>query len=173
MPFTPFHFGPASVVKAIAPGYFSLSAFVLVQVAIDVESLYNMINGRWPIHSYFHSYLGSTAVALLVTVFCAVIGSYLLATWNRFHGRDENSRLNFGNKISWTSAASGSFVGAYSHVFLDSITHSDIQPLWPFSSANHLHQLVSLPVLHIICALLGLIGFTWLLHLVLIGKFKA
>ena len=173
MPFTPFHFGPASLVKAVVPGYFSISAFMLVQVVIDIESLYNMIHDRYPVHSYLHSYVGSTIVALLVMVSCALFVSLVLANWNKYHGRSPDSRLNVGSTITWKSAAFGAFIGAYSHVALDSIMHSDIHPYWPFSDLNHLYLVVSVPVLHLVCFVFGAVGFTWLLHLLLIGRYRA
>jgi hypothetical protein len=48
MPVTPFHFGPGAVLKVVGGDWFSFGAFALVQVAIDVESGFNMLTGRYP-----------------------------------------------------------------------------------------------------------------------------
>ena len=43
------------------------------------------------------------------------------------------------------------FIGAYSHVAIDSIVHSDMEPLFPLSEANQLLNLVSVEMLHKLC----------------------
>ena len=60
--------------------------------------------------------------------------------------------------ISWPAAIAGAFVGAYSHVFLDSIMHSDMQPFAPVSQANGLLHLISVDALHVVCVLSGVLG---------------
>ncbi|MCI0354322.1 MAG: hypothetical protein L0099_04665, partial [Acidobacteria bacterium] len=64
MPFTPFHFGPGATVKAMAAQHFSLTVFAFAQVAIDLEPLYFMLRDEDPLHRFFHTYVGATAVAL-------------------------------------------------------------------------------------------------------------
>ena len=135
MPFTPLHLGFGTIIKAILPNSFSFSAFALTQIIIDVESLYNLLNRKWPVHAFLHTYY-------------------------------------FGERISLISLVIGSFFGAYSHVFLDSIIHSDIRPLAPYSDSNILYHIISVPILHMWC-ILALSGGVWLLHLILIGKYKA
>jgi membrane-bound metal-dependent hydrolase YbcI (DUF457 family) len=61
-----------------------------------------------------------------------------------------------------TSATVGAFIGTYSHVFLDSIMHSDVQPFSPFSSQNPLHHIVSWLTLHALCLVLGVVGALYL-----------
>ncbi|SFM71259.1 DUF4184 family protein [Marinobacter zhejiangensis] len=173
MPFTPFHLGPGAVVKAVLPKHFSLSAFALTQVFIDLESLYNLVYGKWPVHAFFHTYVGATLAAVLAMLVVRLLFSRLLQAWNSLHKRSEDSRLHLGNGISWLSALVGSLLGAYSHVFLDSIMHPDIRPLAPLNSANVLHHIISVPMLHLICLFSALVGFVWLLHLLFIGRYKA
>ena len=62
MPFTPFHFGPGIFVKAAMPHKFSLRIFILNQVMIDLESLFNILSGQYPVHRFLHTFLGSTLV---------------------------------------------------------------------------------------------------------------
>ena len=61
MPITPFHVGPALVVRALGPRWFSLGVFSLVQVAIDVESVVNVILGRYPIQATLHTVAAGVA----------------------------------------------------------------------------------------------------------------
>ena len=172
MPFTPLHLGFGTIIKAILPNSFNFSAFALTQIIIDVESLYNLLNRKWPVHAFLHTYVGASIVALLVILFCWLLLNPLLRFWNNLHKRKEGSRLYFGERISLISLVIGSFFGAYSHVFLDSIMHSDIRPLAPYSDSNILYHIISVPILHMWC-ILALSGGVWMLHLILIGKYKA
>src|SRR5215471_1105046 len=60
--------------------------------------------------------------------------------------------------IGLVSAVAGAFVGTYSHVFLDSIMHSDLQPLAPLSEVNGLLHVTSVGGLHLLCVLCGVLG---------------
>ncbi len=60
--------------------------------------------------------------------------------------------------ISWPAAIIGAFVGTYSHVFLDSVMHSDMRPLAPFSGANALLGATAPGSLHVACVLSGVLG---------------
>lgn len=174
MPITPFHFGPGAAIKAVAPRHFSLSTFVLTQVLIDMESLYNIVYSNWPVHAFFHTYVGVTLAAVVAMLTGRFVLDALLRALNPSIKLDsESPPVPIPCAISWRSAAGGAFIGAYSHVFLDSIMHPDIEPLSPFSSANALYHVVSVPMLHVLCFVAGLIGGIWLLHLLLIGRYRA
>lgn len=49
-------------------------------------------------------------------------------------------------------------MGTYSHVFLDSTMHSDMQPVAPISEANALLHVISVDALHLACVLSGMLG---------------
>src|SRR5262245_1529736 len=70
MPFTPFHFGPAAVMKAVAPAHFSFTVFCYSQVVTDLESGFYLFRGEYPVHRFFHTYVGATIVGLA----CALTG---------------------------------------------------------------------------------------------------
>jgi membrane-bound metal-dependent hydrolase YbcI (DUF457 family) len=50
------------------------------------------------------------------------------------------------------------FIGSFSHVFLDSIMHTDVEPFYPFSLNNYFHTLISIEALHKLCLYSGLFG---------------
>src|SRR4051794_24235661 len=68
MPFTPFHFGLGIAAKAALSLTFSLALFIALQVVIDLESLYNLAYGRFPVHRLLHTFLGATLLAILASV---------------------------------------------------------------------------------------------------------
>jgi membrane-bound metal-dependent hydrolase YbcI (DUF457 family) len=140
MPFTPYHFGPALIIKGIFRTRFCLISFALSQIIIDLESLYHLIFHNWPIHCFLHSYLGASIV-IFITIFLAKLILALLQ-----------------QSVSWRAIIFASIVGSYSHVFLDSIMHSDIRPFYPIFESNALLRIISLPLLHDICIYSGIFG---------------
>ena len=63
MPVTPFHFGPGALVSVMSKRHCSFLSFCAVNVAIDIESLRNMITHQPRIHTFFHTYLGASIAA--------------------------------------------------------------------------------------------------------------
>ena len=158
MPVTPFHFGPAAVVKAAAPKHFSFVAFGLTQVIIDTEPAFYMSLGMWPIHRFFHTYFGATVVALVVILFGRRLCEGLLRLWNWRLSDRQKAWLGVSPHISITAMTTGALFGGYSHVFLDSIMHSDMHPFAPISEGNGLIYIVSVEALHQLCVISAVLG---------------
>lgn len=153
MPITPFHFGPGALVAVASRSSVSFLAFAATNVLIDVESLYNMVMDQPRIHTFFHTYIGSTIAAALVVL------AFIPCRW--LARRRPAWPLLGWRRLSVVAVLLGSLVGAWSHVLFDSVMHSDITPLAPFSTANPLYQLVSLRVLHLGCVIAGALGVVW------------
>ena len=77
MPATPFHFGPGLLVKAAAPRQFSMAAYSLAQVVIDIESGYHMLRGDSPVHRQAHTFLLGGLVGLLCGLIVSRVGVWL------------------------------------------------------------------------------------------------
>jgi membrane-bound metal-dependent hydrolase YbcI (DUF457 family) len=151
MPITPFHFGPGAAIHAIAPQRVSFIAFCSANVLIDIEPLYYIGTGQFPLHRFFHTYIGATLIAMLtIALFCAARG---LRLPNLFGWRD----------LSIASVAAGAVLGSYTHVIFDSFMHADIRPFAPLSESNPLLNLIPLGTLHWSCAFAGAIGIAILL----------
>lgn len=147
MPFTPFHFGPAFLVKSASPKKFSFMVFFLTQIIIDLESLRNMMMGYEKVHTFFHTYLGSLVVVILVTLIY------------EFHYYVQKAGFKISvTRLGLNTILISALIGAWSHVFLDSIMHFDIEPFWPFSILNPLYQIITIVHLHIVCVICGLVG---------------
>ncbi|HMG04027.1 MAG TPA: hypothetical protein VK581_01115 [Chthoniobacterales bacterium] len=160
MPVTPYHFGPGAAVKALVPRHFSFTIFCFAQVVTDCETAYHMVRGEYPVHRDLHTYLGATFVA----IFCIFVGRPLcrvaLRLWTRWPTAPFKRYFPTTDRISWTAASTGAFIGTYSHVFLDSIMHRDVHPMSPFSSQNPFYLVISLFTLHALCLVVGVFG-TW------------
>jgi membrane-bound metal-dependent hydrolase YbcI (DUF457 family) len=153
MPFTPLHMGPGILIKAILQGSFSLMVFGWAQIVMDIQPLYVIISNtrHLELHGFSHTYLGATLLAVL----SALSGKYLSEFSLKLLGL---STLTQPIKIVWGIAFFSAFIGTYSHVVLDSIMHSDIQPYYPFASGNHLLAIIDVNLLHELCIYSGIAG---------------
>lgn len=158
MPFTPFHFGPGALIKACAPQHVSFTVFAFTQVLIDVEPLYFMLRGEYPVHRFFHSYLGATLVVLAAYLLGRPIAGIALALFRTQLKPTIASLVEAGRSIPRIAALIGAVTGAYSHILLDSIMHADVRPFAPFSESNPILLAISIAELHIYCAVAGLLG---------------
>ncbi len=150
MPFTPFHMGPAIVVKALLRGSFSLMVFGWAQVVMDIQPLIVMISGEGHLHGFSHTYLGAS----LIAIFSALTGKYLSEVGLFILGLNAHWKI----KIYWWVAFLSAFIGTFSHVLLDSIMHSDVEPFFPVTTNNALLGLISTQALHQLCLYSALIG---------------
>lgn len=156
MPATPFHFGPGLLVKAAAPRRFSMAAYSLAQVVIDIESGYYLLQGATPVHRQAHTF----ALGGLIGLMCGLIVSKV-GTWIA-RPRDVVPEALAAEYRLPVAALSGIFGGMF-HSLLDGIMHSDIRPFRPFTVANPLYELVSVQILYLVCIITGVVGAALLL----------
>ena len=168
MPFTPFHLGPGLAVKSLGGRRFSFLLFGFSQVLIDLEPSYYILTDQPPLHRFFHTYLGATLILVLSLLFGKPICEIVIRVWNGTI--DGNSRFALQPSISWLAALLGAGVGAYSHVLLDSIMHSDMRPFAPFAAGNNLLGAITVEQLHLACVYLGLAGVFILLAIFLLRR---
>jgi len=156
MPATPFHFGPGLLVKAAAPRQFSMAAYSLAQVVIDIESGYYLLQHASPVHRQAHTF----ALGGLIGFLCGLIVSQV-GTWVA-RPRDVVPEALAAEYRLPIAVYSGIFGGIF-HSLLDGIMHADMRPFRPFTDANPLYGIVSVRVLYLFCIVTGLIGAVLLL----------
>ena len=140
--------GPGFAIKSILKKNFSLMVFGWSQIVIDIHPLIVILSDRGTIHGFTHTYLGATLIAF----FCALSGKYLGELGLKIMRKKEYLPIN------WNVAFISTFIGTYSHVFLDSIMHYDVIPFNPFWKSNILFSIVSVNTLYIFCLTSGLLG---------------
>lgn len=116
--------------------------------------------------------IGATVAALVVIVLGKPLCEWLLICWTARLGETQSLWLGVVPSISYPCAAAGALFGGYSHVFLDSIMHSDMQPLAPFSADNALLYAITIDQLHTLCLALGTPGVVALL-IILVKRKRA
>jgi membrane-bound metal-dependent hydrolase YbcI (DUF457 family) len=157
LPFTPFHMGAAFAIKPAARQHFSILAFGLAQIFMDLEPLMGMLND-WPrLHGWSHTVAG----ALLIGVATASIAIPLLPTFLRFFHRKASSPLGWlfdpcppSRMAIWT----GAMVGSLSHIVLDGLIHYDMTPLAPVSQLNPIVGWLEHDMVYGLCSILGALG---------------
>jgi len=156
MPATPFHFGPGLLVKAAAPRQFSMAAYSLAQVVIDLESGYHLLHNDYPVHRQAHTFYLGGLIGLVCGLVVSRVGVWLARP------RDVVPEALAAEYRLPIAAWSGIF-GGLMHALLDGIMHADMRPFRPFTDANPLYGLVSLRTLYLFCIITGLVGAALLL----------
>lgn len=151
MPFTPIHMGPGILIKSLLQSSFSLMVFGWTQIVMDIQPLIVLISGEGHLHGFTHTYIGAMLIALLA----ALTGKYLSEFGLKVLGI---SKKENPISIAWWVVFLSAFIGSFSHVLLDSIMHSDVEPLFPFIIENQLLGLISVSMLHKVCLYSGLVG---------------
>lgn len=151
MPFTPIHMGPGLLIKSILQGCFSLMVFGWAQILMDIQPLIVMITGVGHLHGFSHTYIGATLIAILATL----TGKHLSEFGLLILGI---SKRQNPIKISWLIALLSAFIGTFSHVFLDSIMHADVEPFYPVLAYNSFYGMISISALHKLCFYSGIVG---------------
>lgn len=156
MPATPFHFGPGLLVKAAAPRQFSMAAYSLAQVVIDLESGYHLLHNDYPVHRQAHTFYLGGLIGLVCGLVVSRVGTWLARP------RDVVPEALVAEYRLPIAAWSGIF-GGLLHSVLDGIMHGDMRPFRPFTDANPLYGLVSLRTVYLFCIITGLVGAALLL----------
>jgi hypothetical protein len=159
MPFTPLHFGPGLIIKAVAPSQFSLTAYTLANVAVDLEPLYHIVRGDYPLHGPMHTLPLATLTGLLVGM-----GVHLLPKAFRAESKDVSKKFPDALRAEFRlpECIIGGVLGGLSHSLIDSIIYTDFHPFAPFSIQNPLHGLITPNALSYGLLLTGVIGLVLL-----------
>jgi len=162
VPVTPYHFGPGLALKGLLGRQKSFGAFVAANVLIDIEPLYLLLTHQPPWHRFMHTLLGGTLAAVGVIVVWAALRRIVRAIHTRCSvaaaaveadpidvSTLEGPPPMFVRMIAPMGATVvGAALGAYSHLFLDSVMHVDAHIFWPISDATPMLHGGSLGVLH-------------------------
>ncbi len=148
MPFTPFHLGPGALFKAIGGRHFSFMVFGGSQVMMDIEPLIGLIQNKPILHGYTHTLVGALLIGLAAALIGKPISSWVLRLLAIAH-----------HPLTWRASFAGAMLGTFSHIVLDAVMHSDINPWWPIALGNDLLQIMPVGSLHLWC--LGLGALSW------------
>ncbi|MEG2273493.1 MAG: DUF4184 family protein, partial [Acinetobacter sp.] len=139
--FTPLHLGVGACCKAVGQRRFSFMIFAGTQVLMDIEPLLGLIYNWQYLHLYTHNLVGATLIGSLALLMGKPISQWVL-----------RSVLNYRDwRISWRTAAISSYIGSFSHIFLDAFMHHDVYFFYPWILKNPLLGLLSYSVIFYSC----------------------
>ena len=123
MPLAPFHLGPGLLIGLLLLSYIDFATFLVASVIIDVEPIVVIIfDLDYPLHGFFHSFLGGTIVAFLLAAVMSKVRESLSPLLSFF---------KLEQKSTFKKILLASLTGIYIHILLDSRMHKDIQPFYP------------------------------------------
>ena len=123
MPFTPFHFGPSGLIGLLLLKWVDFPTVLLASVVIDIEPLLVlMFNLSYPLHGFFHSFLGASIVALLLILIMKYLRGYLSVFMDP---------LKLKQDVTLRGIALGAFIGVFSHILLDAPIYVEMNPFFP------------------------------------------
>jgi len=133
MPFTPYHFGPSGFIGLIFRKWIDIPVFVLANVIVDVEVLVIITFGLgWPAHRYCHTLLIGAIVGALWG-----LAAYPLRGLFKIIMR----LICIPYESGFRKMVISGILGAWFHVIIDGIYHSDVRAFWPNKTVS-LYQLV-------------------------------
>lgn len=138
MPFTPFHLGPGLLIGLIFFKYIDFPTFLIASVIIDLEPFLVLFLGlNYPLHGFFHSFVGGTIVAVLLAFFMS-----------RFNKKISNiiSFFKLRQNSSFKNILLASLFGIYFHIILDSPLYKDIKPFYPLDLNPFYSMLISFEI---------------------------
>lgn len=163
MPFTPYHLGPGLLIGLLFLDLIDFPTILIASVIVDIEPFFVLIfNLDYPLHGFFHSFLGGTIVALILTLIMTKVRNYFTPIMSFF---------KLKQKISFMRILLASLIGIYVHILLDSSMYTDIRPFFPFDF-NPFYRTASLlglteTIICIWCFIAGLIIYG--IRLIIIG----
>jgi hypothetical protein len=157
VPFTPFHMGPAVLLKSVTGRRFSLLVFGASQVAIDIEPLVHILRGDPELHGFTHTLAGAVLVGAAAALAGRPLGNWFLRLLRR-DNEEPWAKPLVATDITWAVALLSAWIGTGSHLLLDGMMHGDMRPFAPLTAANPILGAMSLDALHVFCIVTGVAG---------------
>jgi len=150
MPYTPYHFGPGLFLGVVLFPYIDFSTVMVASVILDIEpATILMLQLPFQFHGFFHTYLGATIIACILSVVFYPLRRHLNKLVSLFSLHQESS---------FRHIFLASIIGTYFHVFLDSLLYGEMHPFYPLLG-NPFVGIFHFAFVYDVCVFLGLLGF--------------
>ena len=157
MPFTPFHLGPSSWIGLVLFKIFDFPTLLIASIVVDTEPFCILFfNLSYPLHGFFHSFLGGSILAVLTAIILNLLKNRIKKIMAFFKLAQKSSF----KKILWTS-----FFGVYFHLLLDSFLYEKMKPFYPLEG-NPFLGLFSPYQIYLFCSLSFLVGILFYLIMI-------
>ncbi|MBU7014737.1 MAG: hypothetical protein HXS52_06095 [Theionarchaea archaeon] len=124
MPFTPFHWGPTSLIGLAGFQRVDFATLLTTTTLIDLEPLVVLgLSLDYPAHGLFHSFVGSSPLALITACVMYAMQDGIRGVTTDF-GLQQCS--------SFEKVLGSSFFGLHFHIVIDSLIYREITAFYPF-----------------------------------------
>jgi hypothetical protein len=157
MSYTPYHFGPSSLIGLILRRWVDIPVFVLVNMAIDIEILVvELLFPRRFVPRYVHTLLLGAAAGILWGI---------MAYFFRGYFRWIMDKIQIPYKTSISKMIFSGILGAWIHILTDGLYRSDVPLFWPTRLANRLNLFSrrKVDLLCVLCFLAAFVVYIWIL----------
>jgi hypothetical protein len=157
MPYTPYHFGPSSLIGLLLRRWIDIPVFVLVNLAIDLEILVvEILEPRRLVPRYAHTLLLGTAVGIIWG-----IASYFFRRFFKWI----MDRIQIPYKTSMSKMILSGIFGAWVHLLTDGLYRSNVRLFWPIKLANPLTRFSrrEVDLLCVLCFIAAFVVYIWIL----------
>ncbi len=157
MPFTPFHLGPGLFIAMLFFPFIDVVVILVASVIIDIEPAYYLFVHGYAYHGFFHSYLGCSIVAIVLSIGMYPLRRFYLKVLDFFGLRQ---------KTDLKKILVSSLIGTNFHVLLDQFLYPEMTPFYPISG-NPLLGMFDITTIYSLCIFMFILGVPlYAIHLI-------
>lgn len=124
IPFTPYHLGPSGLFGILFLKWVDLPTLLIASVIIDIEPILIIVfNLPYPLHGFFHSFLGGFLVATVLILVMKFVRDYFTPIMEVLQVKQE---------VKLRCIIIGAFLGTFSHIIMDAPIYNNMNPFFPF-----------------------------------------
>jgi len=158
MPYTPYHFGPSSLIGLLLRKWIDFPVFVLANIIMDLERLVVklLFPGRF-VPRYAHTFLLSAAVGIIWGA-----GAYFF----RGFFKRIMDKIQIPYKTSISKMIFSGIFGAWVHLSTDALYRPTSRLFWPFKIINPLSRFnkEEVELICVLCFIAAFVVYVWILN---------
>ena len=157
MPYTPYHFGPSSLIGFPLRKWVDIPVFVLVNLAIDLEILIvEILRPGHFVPRYAHTLLLGTALGMIWGAMAYPLKGIFKWIMNK---------IQIPYKTNLSKMIFSGIFGAWIHVLIDGLYRSDVRLFWPIKLTNPLARFSKgeVELFCVLCFLAAFVVYIWIL----------
>jgi membrane-bound metal-dependent hydrolase YbcI (DUF457 family) len=162
---TPIHLGPSLGLSLVFYRHLDVVVFFIASLVIDLEPAIMFLFGSMPAFYFSHTFLIGAFIGLAIAYLVHFLRSVSFDYWHYLY---PGLGWRRGKEASGRKLIISGVAGVWSHLVLDMFVSSDLEPFFPFSSANPLLGILSLGwvyFLSLVCLLISVfVGFWWMIR---------
>ena len=157
MPYTPYHFGPSSLIGLLLRRWVYIPVFVLVNIVIDLEIL---VAELWHPRSFGQRYVHTLLLGAAAGILWGIIAYFI-----RGYFKWIMEKIQIPYKTNIRKMIFSGILGAWTHILIDALYQSEVLLFWPSRLANPLclFSRRKVDLLCVLCFLAAFVVYIWIL----------